>query len=240
MALPSGLDALSLSQAERRLVADFSAGSPGSAERSRCHDAQRTLSSGTPIAADSRRSASSTLQGGIDVDAMMYYLVDPHGEVYAKVGAQSFADLARECGVVEPECQEYRFDLSSRRLIVDRATPASALAVQEDVSNRVGSPERLMAFAEQGQLPKLMLVDLLSLDQRQPYLEACAQIERRYTEACTAKNDPCLESGCSVEGEDEICLQPLLNAGIEYQQACAAEWIKLFRVPRNRIDAWKN
>jgi hypothetical protein len=76
-----------------------------------------------------------------------------------------------------------------------------------------------------------MLVNLLSLDQ---------EIERRYTEACTAKNDPCLESGCSVEGEDEICLQPLLNAGIEYQKACAAEWIKLFRVPRNRIDAWKN
>jgi hypothetical protein len=97
-----------------------------------------------------------------------------------------------------------------------------------------------MKFAEQGHLPKHALVDLLSIEQRQPYLEACAQIERRYTEACTAKNDPCLESGCSVEGEDEICLQPLLNAGIEYRQACAAEWIKRFRVSENRIDAWKS
>lgn len=174
------------------------------------------------------------------MDATLYYLVDAHGKVYAKVGAESFADVAREFGLIERECQEYRFDLSSRRLIVDRATPASALAVQEDVSQRVGSPDRLMTLAEQGHLPKLMLVNLLSLDQRQPYLEACAQIERRYTEACTAKNDPCLESGCSVEGKDEICLQPLLNAGVEYQQACAAEWIKLFRASMNRIDAWKN
>jgi len=115
-----------------------------------------------------------------------------------------------------------------------------ALAVQEDVSEHVGSPDRLMKFAEQGHLPKHILVNLLSIDQRQPYLEACTQIERRYTEACTAKNDHCLESGCSVESEDEICLQPFLNAGIEYQQACAAGWIKLFRASMNRIDAWKN
>jgi hypothetical protein len=117
---------------------------------------------------------------------------------------------------------------------------ASALAVQENVAKQMGSPDRLMMFAEQGYLPKDALVSLLSIEQRRPYLEACARIERQYTEACTAKNDPCLESGCSVEGEDEICLQPLLHAGIEYQKACAAEWIKLFRVTANRIDAWKN
>ncbi len=70
-------------------------------------------------------------------------------------------------------------------------------------------------------------------------MKACAAIERRYTEACIAKEDPCLESGCSVEGEDEICRQPLLNAGIEYQQACAAEWVRLFRASTNRIDAWR-
>jgi hypothetical protein len=170
----------------------------------------------------------------------MYYLVDPRGKVHVKLGAESFAEVAHEFDLTESECQEYRFDLSTRRLIVDRATPAGALAVQEDVSQRVGSPDRLMKFAEHGHLPKDVLATLLSLDQRQPYLDACAQIERRYTEACTAKNDPCLESGCSVEGEDEICLQPLLRAGIEYQQACAAEWIKLFRASMNRIDAWKN
>ena len=171
---------------------------------------------------------------------VILYLVDPDGKVHVKLGGVSFADVAREFVLTEIKCQEYRFDFSTRRLIVERATPASALAVQEDVTQRVGSPDRLMRFAEQGHLPKHVLVNLLSIDQRQPYLEACAQIERRYTEACTAKDEPCLESGCSVEGEGEICLQPLVNAGIEYQQACAAEWIKLFRVSRNRIDAWKN
>ena len=173
------------------------------------------------------------------MDTMMFYLVDPHGKVYVKLGAQAFAAVAREFGLSESECQEYRFDLSTRRLIVDRATPASALAVQEDVSQRVGSPDRLMKFAEDGHVPKRVLVNLLAFDQRQPYLEACMEIERQYTDACIAKNDPCLESGCSVEGEDEICLQPILNAGIAYQQACAAAWICLFRAPMNRIDVWK-
>jgi hypothetical protein len=31
-----------------------------------------------------------------------------------------------------------------------------------------------------------------------------------------------------------------MNAGAEYQQACAAEWTRLFRTPSNRIVAWKN
>ena len=61
--------------------------------------------------------------------------------------------------------------------------------------------------------------------------------EKKYTDDCAAEHDPCLESGCAVEGE--ICLQPLLKAGIEYQKACAAEWIKMFENPRNRIEAWK-
>jgi hypothetical protein len=48
-----------------------------------------------------------------------------------------------------------------------------------------------------------------------------------------------LESGCSVEGGRRDVPSPLLNARIEYQHACAAEWTKSFRVSRNRIDAWK-
>jgi hypothetical protein len=51
-----------------------------------------------------------------------------------------------------------------------------------------------------------------------------------------SKNDQYLASGCSVEGEDGICLQLLLNAGIEHQQACLVELIRRFRVPENRID----
>lgn len=174
------------------------------------------------------------------MDDTMYCLVDPHGKVYVKHGAGSFADVAHEFGLTESHCQEYRFDLTTRRLQVCRATPSGALAAQDYINRRLGSPERLMAFAEEGHLPKQVLVNLLSIDNRRPYLESCARIERNYTEACAAQNDPCLESGCSVENEDETCLQPLLNAGVEYQQACAAEWIRLFRTPANRIDAWKN
>jgi hypothetical protein len=103
---------------------------------------------------------------------------------------------------------------------------------------RVGTLEELMKNAEQGRLPKSVLVNLLDIQHRQAYLDACARIEKKYTEDCTATNDPCLESGCAVEGE--VCLQPLLKAGIEYHRACAAEWIKLFADPRNRIDAWKH
>jgi hypothetical protein len=107
-----------------------------------------------------------------------------------------------------------------------------------DVDPRIGTAEALMKVAEQGRLPKGVLVNLLDLEHRHAFLAACAAIERKYTEDCTAANDPCLESGCAAEGE--ICLQPLLRAGIEYQKACGAEWIKLFADPRYRIDAWKN
>jgi hypothetical protein len=107
-----------------------------------------------------------------------------------------------------------------------------------DVPPCNGIPEELMKVAAQGRLPKSALVNLLDFEHRQAFLDACAVIERKYTEDCTATNDPCLESGCAVEGE--ICLEPLLRAGIEYHRACAAEWIKLFADPRNRIAAWKN
>ena len=107
-----------------------------------------------------------------------------------------------------------------------------------DVDQCTGTPEELMKLAEQGHLPKCVLAELLDIEHRHAYLDACAVIEKTYTEDCTATNDPCLESGCALEGE--ICLQPLLGAGIEYHRACAAEWIKLFVDPRNRIDACKN
>jgi hypothetical protein len=172
--------------------------------------------------------------------AIIYCLVDTDGKVHVKPDAESYAEVAREFGLNRQKCYEYRFDLVTRRFLVDRGSPSSALAVQEYVDNQVGSAERLMTFAGEGYLSKRVLAELLSIEQRQRYLDACAHIERRYTEACTARNDPCLESGCSVEGEDEICLQPILNAGPEYQHACGAEWLKRFRMPVNRIDAWKN
>ncbi len=97
-----------------------------------------------------------------------------------------------------------------------------------------GSSERLMQFAAEGHFTKAELADLLTAESRAAYLEACAAIEKAYTEACTAQKDPCLESGCASEGE--ICLQPVLRAGPEYQRACGVEWIKKFRNPQNRID----
>jgi hypothetical protein len=169
----------------------------------------------------------------------LYCLVDRRGTVHVTFSAESFADVARQSGVSDSDCHLYSFDLTTRRLTAHRATPASAIAAQSYFNQHLGTPERLMAFAEQGHLPKRALANLLSAEYRLPYLEACARIERRYTEACTASHDPCLESGCSVEGEDETCLQPLLNAGVEYYRDCASEWIKAFRTPAHRVDAWK-
>src|ERR1700694_2752654 len=95
-----------------------------------------------------------------------------------------------------------------------------------DVDQCVGTSEELMKFAEQGRLPKSVLVNLLDVGHRQAYLDACVVIEKKYTEDCTATNDPCLESGCALEGE--ICLEPLMRAGIAYQRGGADEWITLF------------
>ena len=172
------------------------------------------------------------------MDGTIYCLVNAGGTVYGKDGAESYADVAADCELDENACQKYRFDLTNRRLVIDCGKPASHRTVRPYVDRYVGTPDRLMEFAEAGHLPKGVLVNLLDMDSRQAYLEACAVIEKTYTEDCTATNDPCLESGCAVEGE--ICLQPLLRAGIEYHRACAAEWIKLFADPRRRIDAWKN
>jgi hypothetical protein len=94
-------------------------------------------------------------------------------------------------------------------------------------------PEPVVKYAQEGRLTKHALATMLTPDARRRFLDACAAIERKYTEDCTAAKDPCLESGCSVEGE--ICLQPLLNAGTEYHRACAAEWEKLFARHENRL-----
>src|SRR5580704_6657787 len=115
---------------------------------------------------------------------------------------------------------------------------ASQITDQTFLDRHIDSPEKLMAFAEEGHLPKSVLVQLLDVESRQAYLDGCAVIERKYTEDCTATNDPCLESGCAVEGE--ICLEPLLKAGIEYHKACASAWKGLFADPQHRPPAWKH
>ena len=168
----------------------------------------------------------------------IFCLVDGQGRTYVKDGARSYAEVAAAFGLAEDECDEYRFDLEARRVLKDRATLMSELTARAYAVAQVGTPERLMAFAGAGHLPKQALVNLLRVDQRDGYLKACAGLERRYTEACRAENDPCLASGCAAEGE--ICLQPLLGADVDYARDCAAEWVRLFRNPSNRIDVWKN
>src|SRR5262245_20187036 len=98
----------------------------------------------------------------------------------------------------------------------------------------VGSPEHLMELAREGRLSKEALVRFLAVDKRREYLAACAAIEKHYTEACTATGDPCLAGGCAVDGE--ICLQPVLSAGIEYARACGEAFIALFADVHNRAD----
>jgi hypothetical protein len=172
------------------------------------------------------------------MEGTIYCLVDASGTVHVTDGAESYSEAAAAGGLDENACQTYRFDLINRRLLTDRGTPAGDRAAHTYVDRCVGTPERLVQFAAEGHLSKAVLMNLVPPDKRKAFVDACAVVEKTYTDDCAAKNDPCLESGCAVE--DEICLQPLLRAGIEYQKSCAAEWIKLFADPRNRIDAWKN
>ena len=80
------------------------------------------------------------------------------------------------------------------------------------------------------------IASLLAPEKRWGFLHSCAAIEKSYTDACAAAKDPCLESGCSCEGE--VCLQPLLRANTAYQSQCGAEWAKLFADRGNRDASW--
>ena len=100
------------------------------------------------------------------------------------------------------------------------------------MDDALNTPERLMTLAADGRLTKHALATLLTAESRPQFLDACAGVEKKYTDDCAAAKDPCLESGCAAEGE--ICLQPLLRAGTEYHKACAAEWLKLFADRQNR------
>ncbi len=95
------------------------------------------------------------------------------------------------------------------------------------------TPDELIARAVEGRLTKAELAELLAVDHRGPFLDACAHVEKQFTEDCPTKNHgACLEAGCSAEGE--ICLQPLLHSGSAYHKACAAEWLPIFSEPANR------
>jgi hypothetical protein len=172
------------------------------------------------------------------MEGTIYCLVDARGMVHVSDAARSYADVAADCGLDDHTCQKYRYDLTKRQLMAEQDDPESRQAARRFINQWVGTPERLIQFAANGHLPKAALLDLITSSKRQVFLDACAVIEKKFTEDCAAANDPCLESGCAVEGE--ICLQPLLRAGKEYHKACAAQWIKIFANRRNRIDVWNN
>jgi hypothetical protein len=183
---------------------------------------------------------NSAAMGGRTMNGTIYCLVDAGGRVYAEDGTESHADLAAHPGLNETECQKYGFDLTERRLVTNGAT-FGAIAALGHLNQRVGTPERLMHFAEDGHLSKDVLLSLLDVESRRPYLEACEAIEQKYTDECAAKSDSCLESGCSIDrAAGEVCLEPLSRAGVDYHKACGTAWGRLFRMPENRIDAWKN
>lgn len=172
--------------------------------------------------------------------AEIYCLVDAGGEVYSRTSADSYGEVAESLGLDQDRCGKYRFDLESRRMHEDHGLPAGRDAVRAYLARYLGTPEKLMDFVAERPVSKQALASLLDARIRPSYLDACARIEKTYTAECAAANDPCLESGCSIDqAEGEICLQPLLNARSDYYEACAAEWIKLFRSPRNRIETWR-
>ena len=144
------------------------------------------------------------------MDCNIYCLVDATGDVYVKDGAVSHSEVAAKFGLDAHACDAYRFDLAARRLLVDRGRPASDRAAHAYWDQHVGSPDKLMTFAAEGRLTKQVLGSLLGADDALAYLDACSVIEQQYTADCAAKDDPCLESGCAVEGE--VCLEPLLQS----------------------------
>jgi hypothetical protein len=172
------------------------------------------------------------------MDSNIYCLVDASGHVYVKDGAGSHSEVAANFGLDALVCEAYRFDLAARRLLVDRGKPASDRAAQAYWDRHVGTPDKLMVFAAEGRLPKQVLASLLGADDALAYRNACAVIEKQYTNDCPTKNGPCLEEGCAVDGEGENCLEPLLRAGPEFHRACGAAWTRLFEDPRHRTQAW--
>lgn len=103
------------------------------------------------------------------------------------------------------------------------------------IAAALDTPEQLVTYAIEGRLSKHELARVLTVDARRVYFDACAAIELNYTHDCGAL-DPCLECGCSAEGER--CLQPLLRAGTDYHKACGAEWATLFADRGNRDASW--
>jgi hypothetical protein len=145
-------------------------------------------------------------------------------------------EAARELGLDAARCGAYRFDLALRRLVSDGGKSSTDVAAMEYVRNHFGTPGLVMDAARLGRFSKGVLMELLEPSARAAYEQACATIERRYTESCGTSGDTCLADGCASEGER--CLEPLLRSAAEYQKECGAEWVRLFSAPEHRVASW--
>jgi hypothetical protein len=94
----------------------------------------------------------------------------------------------------------------------------------------------LMEQAGEGTLLKQALAELLTPDARHTFLDVCAGIERELRTRCAARSGGCLVSGCPLDGE--ACLDALLTAAPEYNEACTVVWRALFDDPTNRVAGW--
>ena len=112
------------------------------------------------------------------MDCIIYCLVDAGGDVFVKDGAASHSEVAASAGVDASLCHAYRFDLSTRHLLIDRGSSTSDFAARTYCDKHVGSPEKLMTFASEGHLTKEILGSLLDDDDAAAYREACTVIER--------------------------------------------------------------
>ena len=150
-------------------------------------------------------------------------------------------------GSIRPEsekdgCLKYEFNLKTRTILkpdnVERPFLRDAVA-KNHFDKLVGTPEKLMGFAWEGNLSKLDLASLLLPDKKKIYLDVCARFEKALTETCAAKSNPCLEDSCAVS-EEEACLNSLLETREVYTRTYTSLWIHLFVNPENRIPAWRN
>ena len=148
---------------------------------------------------------------------------------------------------LENSCCRYEFNLESRKpvfipcgkppFLVERLHDMAARTYFDD---RVGTPEKLMAFSRMDYLDKSELVSLLRGEKRQDYLKACGVMEKELTQKCGDKGEPCLADGCSFKETGEACLNAILSSEEEYRTRCAIIWEELFMSSGNRIDVWKS
>lgn len=158
------------------------------------------------------------------------------------IGGKSFDENMRS------RCLEYQFNLE-RRYISRVVMPSQDKFLAElfhylkawrFFHDCFGTPEKLIKFVKTAYWGKAELATLLDPSVRQMFLKVCGILEKEVTTKCESRGDPCLESGCSFEGTDEVCLNAVLLSEEEYLRVCVDIWISKFEKPENRIPTWRS